>query len=73
MSLGINFVQEVFQQRMHELGLTGTEVVADDFMATGFGDTHEKAVCDHNRNFVTFRQRCSQRGVKLALEKPQLR
>ena len=32
---------------MHELigGLTGTEVVADDFVVAGFGDTYEEAVC----------------------------
>jgi len=30
---------------MHELieGLTGTEVVADDFVVAGFGDTYEEA------------------------------
>lgn len=34
---------QVFQRRMHELieGLTGTEVVADDFVVAGFGETYE--------------------------------
>lgn len=36
-SFGISSVLQVFQQRMHELGLTGTEVDADYFMVTGFG------------------------------------
>ena len=53
-------------------GLTGTEVVADDFVVAGFGDTYEEAVCDHKRNTVAFLQRCSQRGVKLAVKKLQL-
>ena len=59
---------------MHELieGLSGTEVVADDFIVAGFGDTLEEAFCDHNKNLVAFLQRCSARGVKLAVEKLQL-
>ena len=69
-SFGISSAPELFQRRMH--GLTGTEVVADDFVVAGFGDTYEEAVCDHNRNIVAFLQRCSQRGVKLAVEKLQL-
>lgn len=54
---------------MHELidGLTGTEVVIDDFMVAGFGDNYKEALCDHNRNLVVFLQRFSQRGVKLAV------
>jgi len=41
MPFGISSAPEVFQWRMHELikGLTGTEVVADDFLVAGFGDT----------------------------------
>ena len=41
MPFGISSAPEVFQRRMHELikGLTGTEVVADDFVVAGFGDT----------------------------------
>ena len=65
---------EVFQRRMHELieGLSGTEVVADDFIVAGFGDTLEEAFRDHNKNLAAFLQRCSARGVKLAVEKLQL-
>ena len=32
----------------------------------------DEAICDHNKNLVAFLQRCSQRGVKLAVEKLQL-
>ena len=71
---GISSAPEVFQRRMHELieGLNGTEVVADDFTVAGFGDTLEEAVRDHNKNLVAFLQRCTERGVKLAVEKLQL-
>lgn len=58
MPFGISSAPEVFQRRMHELieGLTGTEVVADDFVVAGFGDTYEEAVCDHNKSLVAFLQ-----------------
>ena len=41
---------------MHELieGLSGIEVVADDFVVVGFGDTLEEAFRDHNKNLVAF-------------------
>ena len=37
MPFGINSAPEVWQQRMHELveGLTGAEVIADDFLVCG--------------------------------------
>ena len=74
MSFGISSAPLVFQRRMHELieGLSGTEVVADDFIVAGFGDTLEEAIRDHNKTLVAFLQRCSERGVKLAVEKLQL-
>ena len=70
----ISSVPEVFQRRMHELieGLSGTEVVADDFTVAGFGDTLEEAIRNNNKNLVAFLQHCSQRGVKLAVQKLQL-
>ena len=74
MPFGIGSAPEVFQRRMHELieGFSGTEVVADDFIVAGFGYTLEEAIRDHNKTFVAFLQRCSERGVKLAVEKLQL-
>ena len=74
MPFGISSAPEVFKWRMHELieGLNGIEVVADNFKVAGFGDTLEEAVRDYNKNLVAFLQRCSERGVKLAMEKFQL-
>ena len=56
MPFGISSAPDVFQRRMHELieGLSGIEVVADDFVVAGFGDTLEEAFCDHNKNLVAF-------------------
>ena len=69
MPFGVSSAPEVFQRRMHQLieGISGTEVVADDFIVAGFGDTLEEAFRDHNKNLVAFLQRCSARGVKLAV------
>ena len=65
---GMSSVPEIFQLRMHELieGLSGTEVIAHDFVVTGFGDTLKEDFRDHNKCLVAFLQRC------LAVEKLQL-
>ena len=44
MPFGISSAPEVFQRRMHELAedLEGVEVVADDFVVVGFGESQEQ-------------------------------
>ena len=75
MPFGICSAPEVFQRRMHELieGLHGIEVIADDFVAVGFGDTLDKAIHDHDKNLEAFILRCEERGVKLNADKVKLR
>ena len=75
MPFGICSAPEVFQRRMQELieGLHGVEVVADDFVVVGFGDTQETAIRDHDRNLEEFLQRCAARGIKLNSNKVSLR
>ena len=75
MPFGISSAPEVFQRKMHELieGLRGTEVVADDFLTVGFGETHEEAVRDHDANLLAFLQRCEERGIVLNSNKLRLR
>ena len=75
MPFGISSAPEVFQRRMHELieGLQGMEVIADDFLTVGFGETQEEAVRDHDQNLAAFLQRCTDRGIKLNSEKVKLR
>ena len=57
---GISSAQEVFQRRMYEVieGLKGVEVVADDFVAVGFGDTDEEAIANHDETLEAFMKRC---------------
>ena len=73
MPFGMSSAPEGFQRRMHELieGLSRVEVVANDFVVAGFGDTLEEAFRDHNKKLVAFLQRCSASGVKFAMEKLQ--
>ena len=59
MPFGINSAPEVWQQRMHELveRLTGVEIIADDFLVCGFGDTNEAAIANHDQNLKAFLRR----------------
>lgn len=45
MPFGISSAPELFQRKMHKLieGLVGVEVVADNFIAVGYGNTFEEA------------------------------
>ena len=71
MPFGIFSAPEVFQRRMHELieGLVGVEVIADDFVAVGCGETLEKAIQDHDTNLGTLIEHCEQRGITLNADK----
>ena len=70
---GICSAPEVFQKRMHKLieGLTGVEVIADDFIIIGFGNTLADAQRSHSHNLLTFMKRCKERFVNI--EKMKLR
>ena len=74
-NFGINSAPEVWQQRMHELveGLTGVEVIADDFLVCGFGDTNEAAIANHDQNLKAFLRRARERNLTLNSEKLKLR
>ena len=54
-------------------GLHGIEVVADNFIAVGYGEMHEKASRDHNRNLMAFLNRCEECNVHLDPEMIKLR
>ena len=67
MPFGISSAPEVFQRRMCEVveGLKGVEIVADDLVVVGFGDTPEEAMRDHNQNLHAVLQRCKEENLKL--------
>ena len=60
---------------MHELieGMLQVEVIADDFVVVGKGDTIEEANSDHDKNLVAFLTLCDEKGLKLNAEKLKLR
>ena len=75
MPFGISSAPEIWQQKMHEAieGLQGVEVIADDFLVCGFGDTVDEAVKDHDQNLTAFLQRCHELNLTLNLQKIKLR
>jgi len=56
MSFGILSALEEFQRRLYEVtvGLTGVEVIADDILVYGVGDTDEQANANHDQNLLNF-------------------
>ena len=75
MPFGILSAPEVFQRKMEELakGLTGTEVVADDFLVVDYGESYEEATMDHDKNLLKFLSRCEQQDIHLNPDKLRLR
>ena len=75
MPFGIRSAPEVFQWKMHELieGIPNIEVVGDDFVIVGYGTTKEEATKDHDKNLCAFLQHCESKGLKLNIDKLQLR
>ena len=54
-------------------GLKGVEVVANDIVVVGFGDTQEEATLDHDTNLDAVLKRCMERNLKLNDRKVRLR
>ncbi|CAB4034914.1 Hypothetical predicted protein, partial [Paramuricea clavata] len=75
MSFGISTAPEEFQRRLHEVfeGLSGVEVIADDILVYGLGDTEEQAVENHDHCLEAVLERARQRGLKLNKQKLKLR
>ena len=71
MPFGISSAPEVWQRTMHEFieGLQGVEVIADDFIIAGFGDTKEEAYKGLEQNERSFFTRCREWNLKLNRDK----
>jgi len=65
MPFGVSSAPEISQRKMHKAleGLQGVDVITDDFLVWGFGDTVDEAVKDHDQNVAAFLKRCSRRMV----------
>ena len=75
MPFGISTAPEEFQRRQHEVleGLPGVEVIADDILVYGSGDTKEQADLDHDRNLTGLLERARLCNLKLNKQKLKLR
>jgi len=74
MPFGIESAPEEFQRRMHTAlqGLHGVEVIADDILVFGCGDTEEECQHDHGTNLKQLLQRAREQNLKLNKKKLKL-
>ena len=54
-------------------GLTGTEVIHDDFLIVGCGDTDDEAEADHYRNLKAFLERARECNLRLNADRLKLK
>ena len=54
-------------------GLQGVEVIADDCVVFGFGNTQTESTGDHDKNLEAFLRRCEERNIRVNAEKVRLR
>ena len=71
---GFGSAPEVSHRRMREVvdGLVGVQVVAEDFLVVGYGDTIEQATKYHDENLVAFLRRCDMYKENLVLNTDKL-
>ena len=67
MPFGISSAPEVWQRRMHEFveDLDGVEVIADDFLIAGFGETDAEVNSSLEKNERAFFKKCREWNLKL--------
>ena len=72
MSFGVNLAPEEFECKLHEKlnDLPGTEVLRDDILGVGYGETQEEAEANHDYNLRRLLNRA--RRVKLKLNKDKM-
>ena len=75
MPFGIKSAPEVCRRKAHEFieRLDGVEIIIDDFLVIGFGDTVEEAVSNHDKNLVGLLERARERNLTLNPDKIKLR
>ena len=71
MPFGISSAPEVWQRRMHEFveDLEGVEVIVDDFLIAGFGESDEEINTSLERHERAFFQKCREWNLKLNKDK----
>ena len=72
---GLTSSPEVYQYKQHEAleGLPGVEVIADDILVFGCGDTQSDAVKNHDENLIRLLKRAQKVNLKLNKKKLKLK
>ncbi|XP_064638291.1 uncharacterized protein LOC135494308 [Lineus longissimus] len=68
---GVKPASEIFQRHLDQVinGAKGVELIADDMLITGEGDTIEDAIKDHDQNIISLLERCRENNTKLNWDK----
>ena len=79
MPFGISVAPEEFECKLHEklTGLEGVEILQDDLLVVGYGDTQEEANANHDENLRKLLDRAREvklklKSKKMNLKKPQV-
>jgi len=72
---GISSAPEEFQRRQNEAleGLHGADVIVDDILVYGCGETMDDAMKDHDQQLIRVLERARSVGLKLNKNKLNLR
>ena len=75
MTFGLCSAPEIFQRRMHEMVecMDCIEVIADDCLIFGCGNTHQEAIRDHDKILRRCLVKCEKQNLHLNSAKVKLR
>ena len=75
MPFGLKTAPEEYQKHQREVleGLEGIQVIADDILVCGFGDTVDQANKNHDEHLRCLLRRCREVNLKLNKKKAKLR
>ena len=75
MLFGLCSAPEIFQKRMYEMveGMTGIQVIADDFMIFGCRNTQQEEIWEHDKVLRRFIVKCEQHNLHLNSANVKLR
>ena len=75
MPFGISVAPKEFECKLHEklTGLEGVEILRDDLLVVGYGDTQEEADANHDENLRKLLDRAREVKLKLKSKKMNLK